>query len=41
MTEIDAGLVRRKLATIVRTLDDLATVARARVEHILRVLSPR
>ncbi len=26
MTEIDAGLVRRKLATIVRALDDLATV---------------
>jgi len=33
MTEIDAGLVRSKLATIVRTLDDLATVETLSLEE--------
>ena len=36
MTEIDAGLVRRKLATIVRTLDDLATVEALSLEEYRR-----
>ena len=36
MTEIDAGLVRRKLATIVRSLDDLATVEALSLEEYRR-----
>ena len=36
MTEIDAGLVRRKLATIVRALDDLATVEALSLEEYRR-----
>ncbi len=36
MTEIDAGLVRRKLATVVRALDDLATVEALSLEEYRR-----